>query len=121
MIKQILLTSMATFVIAVACLTVILGGCGGKGRAIRSGKAEAKTSSGASCPVPAGTETVHAILGTDTSRMARLEEPVVVDATVFAADGDGPARGRVAVDAGTWLVPADAYVPPEGWVEGGGR
>lgn len=109
---------MAAFVLAVACLTAILGGCGGKGKNARSPDIiQAEACRPVRCPVPPVPAVDIADLGTDSSRMGRLEEQVVVDATIFAADGGEPVRGRVTVHAGTWLVPAGVFAAPDGQAE----
>lgn len=94
MMKKLLAAAMLGFAACVAALVLIAGGCADKKR--DAGKAVAG----------------QLEIGRDPARMARLEKAVVVEATVFNADGARPFRSEAALLPGTWLLPCTVFSNP---------
>lgn len=96
MLRNLLFAAMLVFIVGVAAMVTILGGCGGKRR-------------------NAGNETKSAPaseVGADPAKIGRLEKAAEVTATVYHAGGGKSTGESVTLVPGAWLLPAAMFAEP---------
>ncbi len=94
------------------CLNVTAGGCGrGRPDSVRKGARtvpESPEKPPLANPAPCGAREI----GSDAGLIGKLEQRILVRATLFRADARGTEECDVWLAPGTWLIPAGVFVDP---------
>lgn len=113
MLKNMLFAAMCVFCSVVAIVIAILGGCGSSRRVIF----ERGISASASTPTPQAENTANIKgireISDNAASVGRLEQPALVTATVFHAEGGQDNDILVDLAPGVWLVPARVFEQPD--------
>lgn len=101
--RNTILATATAIVAAAACLCLTFGGCRNR-----------PVSESASAVAGGATKAGCVEIGRDPARLARLEETVRVNATVYHAETGNFESAEAEILPGTWLLPASAFEAPEG-------